>query len=91
MWLKVEGHRWSSATPTWGPVGGSMWVVEVGPAFVAADMLVEFGPSRGQTCRAIYKLDGDRLRYCGTYAPTRATEFKAVAEYYLAEFDRQKK
>jgi hypothetical protein len=68
-----------------------MWVVEVGPAFVAADMLVEFGPSRGQTCRAIYKLDGDRLRYCGTYAPTRATEFKAVAEYYLAEFDRQKK
>jgi hypothetical protein len=91
VWMKIDGHRWSSGTPSWGPVGGSMWVVEVGPAFVAADMLVEFGPTQGQTCRAIYGLDGDRLRYCGTYMATRATEFKAVAGYYLAEFDREKK
>ena len=64
VWMKIDGHRWSSGTPSWGPVGGQMWIVEVGPAFVAADMLVESGPTQGQTCRAIYRLDGDRLRYC---------------------------
>ena len=58
---------------------------------LAADMLVESGPTQGQTCRAIYRLDGDRLRYCGTYSATRATEFKAVAGYYLVEFDRGEK
>jgi hypothetical protein len=91
VWMTIDGHRWSSGTPTWGPAGGTMWVVEVGPGYVAADMFVESGPPQGQTCRAIFKLDGDRLRYCGTYAPTRATEFKAVGEYYFVEFERQKK
>jgi hypothetical protein len=91
VWMTIDGHRWSSGTPTWGPARGTMWVVEIGPSFVAADMFVESGPPRGQTCRAIFKLDGDRLRYCGTYAPARATEFKATAEHYLVEFDREKK
>jgi hypothetical protein len=91
VWLQIDGQRWSSATPTWGPNGGAMWVVDVGPGSVAADMLVEYGPNRGETCRAIYKLDGDRLRYCGTYTPTRATEFKALGGYYLIEFRRGRK
>ena len=91
VWLEVTGDRWSSATPTWGPNGGRMWVVEVGPTSVAADMLVEYGPNAGQICRAIYKLDGNRLRYCGTYTPIRATEFKADGGHYLVEFDRTKK
>ena len=30
-----------------------------------------FGPTRGQVCRAIYRLDDDRLRYCGTYGPAK--------------------
>src|SRR5262245_24554687 len=88
VWLQIDGQRWSSATPTWGPNGGRMWVVEVAKAFVAADMLVEYGPNQGQTCRAIYKLEGDRLRCCSTYNPTRATEFKALGGYYLFEFNR---
>ena len=90
-WMKFDGHRWSSGTPTWGPVGGTLWVVEVRTAFVAADLLVEHGPAQGQLCRAIFRRDGDRLRYCGTYTPTRPTEFKNVNGYYLYEFDRQKK
>ena len=91
VWLKIDGHRWSSATPTWGPNGGTMWVVEVGPSFVAADLLVEYGPNKGQTCQAIFKVDGDRLRCCSTYMATRAPKFQAAAGYYLFEFDRDKK
>ena len=91
VWLKIDGNRWSSATPTWGPNGGVMWVVEKGQSFVAADMLVEYGPNKGQTCRAIYKLEGNRLRCCSTYMATRATEFKPDSGYFLFEFNRGKK
>jgi hypothetical protein len=91
VWMKIDGHRWESGTPTWGPVAGTLWVVEVGPAFVAADMLVESGPTQGQLCRAIFRLDRDRLKYCGTYTPTRPTEFKNAGGYYACEFDCQKK
>jgi uncharacterized protein (TIGR03067 family) len=91
VWLKIDGQRWASATPTWGPSGGTMWIVEVGRSFVAADMLVEFGPNKGQTCQAIFKLEGDRLKCCSTYSGTRATEFKPLVGYYLFEFNRGKK
>ena len=91
VWLNIDGNRWSSATPTWGPNGGVMWVVEVGQSFVAADMLVEYGPNKGQICQAIFKLEGNRLKCCSTYMATRATEFKPVAGYYVFEFNRGKK
>jgi hypothetical protein len=91
IWMKIGGHRWSAGTPTYGPNVGSMWVVEIGKTFVAADLLVESGPNQGQICRAIFKRDGDRLRYCGTYTPTRPTEFKNAGEYYACDFDRERK
>ena len=91
VWLKIDGNRWSSATPTWGPNGGVMWVVEIGQSFVAADMLVEYGPNKGQICQAIYKLEGNRLRCCSTYMATRAADFKPVAGYYVFDFSRGKK
>src|SRR5262245_61390835 len=91
VWLEISGDRWSSATPTWGPVRGRIWVGEVGKSCVAADMFVEEGPTRGLTCLAIYWREGDRLRYCGTYTAVRATDFKAPAGYYAAEFHRGKK
>jgi hypothetical protein len=90
-WLEINGDRWSSGTPTWGPARGRIWVVEVGKSLVAADMFVEDGPTRGLTCLAIYWREGDRLRYCGTYTAVRAKDFKAPAGYYAAEFNRGKK
>jgi len=90
-WIEINGDRWSSGTPTWGPARGRIWVVEVGKSFVAADMLVQEGPPKGQTCLAIFWREGDRLRYCGTYSAVRAKEFKGHGEYYAADFNRGKK
>ena len=38
-------------------------------------MLVDEGNTRGRTVRAIFRLEGDTLSYCGTYDLPRPTEF----------------
>ena len=32
------------------------------------DLFVAEGPNKGQVCKAIFRLDGDSLRYSGSYA-----------------------
>ncbi|HMF13737.1 MAG TPA: hypothetical protein VKE94_15570 [Gemmataceae bacterium] len=90
VWMKINGDRWSSGTPSFGPVSGVMWISELREHVVLADFVVEEGPTKGQICKAIFRLDGDALRYCGTYAGHYPTEFKTIGNYYSCVFKRVK-
>lgn len=74
--MTIKGDQWVSSTPTFGPVSGTLAGIEVLGKKTLVDLVVEKGPTRGQTCRAIFRLDGDTLHYCGSYGPARPTEFK---------------
>jgi hypothetical protein len=91
VWMKFRGERWSSGTPTFGPVGGTIKIVEVGEKVTLADLAVDAGPTRGGTVLAIFRRDGDTLQYCGTYTATRPTEFKTAGNHYSVAFTRVKK
>ena len=88
VWMKITGDRWRSGTPTFGPTAGVMWVSEIKEKLVLADFAVEEGPTKGQVCKAIFRLDGDSLHYCGTYAGHYPTEFKTIGNYYSCVFKR---
>jgi uncharacterized protein (TIGR03067 family) len=90
VWLKITGDRWSSGTPTFGPTAGSVWVTEIKEKVVLADFAVEEGPTKGQTCKAIFRLEGDSLHYCATYAGHYPTEFKTVGNYFACVLKRVK-
>jgi hypothetical protein len=90
-WMEIKGDRWSCGTPTSETFSGSIRIIEIGKAWTAADMTVEQGSTKGQTVRAIFRLDGDTLHYCGTYSAVRATEFKTVGDYCAYVFKRRKK
>jgi len=55
------------------------------------DVTFEEGPQKGKTMRAIYSLDGDKLKICG--GDERPTEFsaKAKSKAVLFEFERDQK
>ena len=69
--LIIKGDRWR-----WGETGkftleefkeNRIKIVGIGPKAISADLLVEEGEQKGQTCKAIFRLDGDVLRYSGSY------------------------
>jgi uncharacterized protein (TIGR03067 family) len=91
VWMKFTGERWSSGTPTFGPVAGTFQVQEIRGKLALADLLVDEGPTKGLTCKAIFRLDGDTLHYCGTYRGERPTTFKTVESGYSGSFKRVKK
>jgi hypothetical protein len=91
VWMKFSGERWSSATPTWGPVAGTIQVKDIRGKVWLADLAVDAGPTKGLTCKAIFRLDGDTLHYSGTYQVVRPTEFKAAVNAYSCAFKRVKK
>jgi uncharacterized protein (TIGR03067 family) len=90
VWMKISGDRWTSGTPTFGPCAGVMWISGFKEKVVLADFAVEDGPTKGQTCKAIFRLDGDALHYCGTYAGHYPSEFRTVGNYYSCVFRRMK-
>jgi hypothetical protein len=90
VWMKITENRWSSGTPTFGPTAGVMWIDEIREKEVLVIFAVEEGPTQGQICKAIFRLDGDSLHYCGTYAGHYPTEFKTVGIYYACVFKRVK-
>jgi uncharacterized protein (TIGR03067 family) len=90
-WMKFTGNRWSAGTPTFGPLSGTVHVIEIRGQLVLTDLAVEEGPVKGQTCRAIFRLEGDTLHYCGTYTADRPTEFKSIGDCYAGVFKRVKK
>ena len=55
------------------------------------DLLVEEGDVKGQTFKAIFRVDGDKLEYCGTYGDARPVEFKSEGECYYVPWKRAKK
>jgi len=85
----VKGDRWM-----WGD--GTPWkfddttknrieIIEVGEKTIQADVVVADGTPERKVCRAIYRLDGDTLHYCGTYELLRPTEFRtAWNSFYVA-------
>jgi hypothetical protein len=90
-WLKITGDRWSSGTPTFGPVAGVMRVSEVREKMVLADFSVEEGPTKGKIAKVIFRLDGDSLHYCGTYDDQYPTKFETAGTCYSCVFVRVKK
>jgi len=89
--MTINGDQWSSSTPTFGPVSGTLKVIEVREKMTLVDLVVEAGPTSGQRCKVILRLDGDTLHYCGTYEATRPTEFKAEENNVHLAWKRVKK
>lgn len=89
--MAIKGDQWVSSTPTFGPVSGTLAGIEVLEKKTLVDLVVENGPTKGQTCQAIFRLDGDTLYYCGSYGPTRPAEFKNEGVNVYLPWKRVKK
>jgi uncharacterized protein (TIGR03067 family) len=75
--LFINGDRWSwtakGAKPTYA---NTIRIIAVQEKLTLADLLVgEEGPRKGKVVKAIFRLDGDTLHYCGTYDLPRPTAF----------------
>jgi len=66
-------------------------IIEVREKLTLADLLVEEGATKGKTAKAIFRVDGDTLHYCGTYNLDRPTEFKGDSDPYYYAWKRVKK
>jgi uncharacterized protein (TIGR03067 family) len=73
-WFTVTGETWTGGGEA--DYSGKIKIIEVRENLTVADLLVEKGPTKGKTCKAIFHLEGDTLHYCGTYGMDRPTEFK---------------
>ena len=82
--MTIKGDRWMSAAPGNPPIGGRLKVIGISEQTIQVDMVLELGEMKDKTCKAIFRLDGDILHYCGTYGDTRPTEFRTTEEntYY---------
>src|SRR5262245_24712286 len=82
--MTIKGDRFTSSTVATGPRNGGLQVIEVRDKVALVDFVVEEGDVRGQTGRAILRLEGNTLHYCVTFNETRPTEFKnAYGNYYI--------
>jgi hypothetical protein len=92
--LAFKGDRWAwGATGTWTVDernGNRVVIVAVDDKVVQADLVVG-DPEKGVVCRAIFRLDGDTLQYCGTYEPVRPTEFRTTGTSFYVAWKRVKK
>ena len=91
--LIIKGDSWR-----WGVTGkftleefrdNRIKILGTTAGVIDADLSVAEGEMRGQTCRAIFRLDGDTLLYCGSYA-VRPTGFDD-GRGYMVEWKRVKK
>jgi uncharacterized protein (TIGR03067 family) len=69
--LIIKGDSWR-----WGNTGkftleefkdNRIKIVGTRAGVIDADLSVAEGEMKGQTCKAIFRLEGDTLRYCGSY------------------------
>lgn len=88
--LAVQGDQWVSSTPTFGPVSGTLKNIDVREKMTLVDLVVEAGPTKGQTAKVIFRIDGDTLHYCGTYNAASPTEFKNVGNNVYIAWKRGK-
>src|SRR5262249_34003830 len=89
--MTIKGDRVMSATPSTGPRNGTIKFIEVGEKVTQVDILVEEGDTKGQTFKAIFRIDGETLHYCGTYCGVRPVEFKSGGANYYIPWKRVKK
>ena len=89
--MTFKGDRWTSGTPTFGPVSGKVEVVEVRDKLTLVDLLTEEGETKGARVKAIVRVEGDTFHYCGTYGEVRPTEFKVSAKNVYYALKRAKK
>jgi uncharacterized protein (TIGR03067 family) len=89
--MTITGERFTSRTPTTGPRNGKLRVIEVRDKVVHVDFLIDEGDVKGQTAKAILRLEGDTLHYCVTYGETRPTDFKTAAGNFYIAWERTPK
>jgi uncharacterized protein (TIGR03067 family) len=89
--MTIKGDRFTSSAPGVGARNGTITFVEVGEKMTQVDMLVEEGDTKGQTFKAIFRLDGDTLHSCGTYDGPRPVEFKSGGANYHIPWKRAKR
>ena len=87
----VTGESWTWKLPAAEGHSGKIKIIEVREKLTLADLLVEEGSTKGQTVKAIFRVDGDTLHYCGTYVLDRPTEFKGDTDPYYVAWKRAKK
>lgn len=75
----IKGDRWA-----WGEAGpwqmddsnkNRIEIIYLGKDIVQADLIVVDPAGSTKRCKAIFRLDGDTLHYCGTYDLPRPTAF----------------
>ena len=54
-------------------------------------LVTEEGETQGALVKAIVRVEGDTLHYCGTFGEVRPTEFKASDGYACYTLKRAKK
>ena len=74
----IERERWKWNGMPLGPVK----VVGTAGDVLHVDMYLQENAVQGQKIKAIFRRDKDTLYYCGTYGPTRPTEFRAADGIY---------
>jgi hypothetical protein len=89
--MTFKGDRWTSGTPTFGPVSGSVNVIELRPDLILVDLQTEEGQTKGVLVKAIIRVEGDTLHYCGTYGQVRPAEFKTSPGGVYYALNRAKK
>jgi uncharacterized protein (TIGR03067 family) len=91
--LYINGDRWSWTTKGAKPTyGNTIRIVAVQEKMTLADMVVgEEGPRKGKVVKAIFRLDGNTLHYCGTYDLPRPTAFvQGRGDPYYVDWKRIK-
>ncbi|MBO0697124.1 MAG: hypothetical protein J2P46_01900 [Zavarzinella sp.] len=93
--LIIRDGRWA-----WGNAGpwqldrthtNRIVIVEVGDKVTRADLLVGDPAAGGRVCRAIFRLDGETLDYCGTYDAFYPAEFRTTENTFHVAWKRIKK
>lgn len=74
--LTIDDDDWSFTTNDPNTAAsGTFMNLEITNQWTQADLIVEAGTEKGKTIKAIFRLEGDTLRYCGTLTGKRPTEF----------------
>jgi hypothetical protein len=89
--MTIRGDRFTSSTLATGPRNGKLAPVEVRDGTTLVDFVVEEGDVKGQTGKAILRLEGDTLHYCITYGEVRPAAFQDAFGNFYIPFKRAQK
>jgi uncharacterized protein (TIGR03067 family) len=78
--VSCDRWTWTRNDATKSSFTGQIKILDVRDQMTLADLIVEEGTTKGEIAKAIFRLEGNTLHYCGTYNTDRPTEFKGTAE-----------